>query len=91
MAKTPTSPRKATVKSSVIKLPGLAATIDDARQAAEATDKGPADATTFSDLLKRLTAVHGSFPPVYEQHFVSPFIATLQRSGMVMTWMTSLV
>lgn len=93
MAKTLTSPRKATTKSSgkaaasaaskagVIKLPGLAATIDDARQAAEATNKGPADATSFSDLLKRLTAVHGSFPPVYEQHFVSPFIATLQGLG----------
>lgn len=72
---------KAASKAALIQLPGLAATIDDARLAAEATDTGPTDPVRFSDLLQRLTAVHGSFPPVYEQHFVSPFIATLQGLG----------
>ena len=72
---------KAASKASLIQLPGLAATIDDARLAAEATDTGPADPVRFSEMLQRLTAVHGSFPPVYEQHFVSPFLATLQGLG----------
>ncbi len=81
-AKSSTAPRaKAAAKAGLIQLPGLAATIDDARLAAEATDTGPADPVRLSELLQRLTAVHGSFPPVYEQHFVSPFIGTLQGLG----------
>ncbi|MDI1349832.1 hypothetical protein [Aquabacterium sp.] len=68
-------------KAALIKLPGLAATIDDALQASDSRDTGPAEPLNFSDLLQRLTAVHGTFPPVYEQHFVSPFIATLQGLG----------
>lgn len=68
-------------KAGLLPLPGMADVIADALQAADSRDTGPADPASFSELLHRLTAVHGSFPPVYEQTFVSPFIATLQGLG----------
>lgn len=72
---------KAGSKAGTLKLPGMADVIADAMLAADSRDTGPAEPTSFSELLRRLGEVHGSFPPVYEQTFVSAFLATLQGLG----------
>jgi len=65
-----------------ISLAGLAAVIEDACVAGAAPDAGPAEPSAYGDLMKRLLAVQSKFPPVYEQHMVAPFIATLQKLGV---------
>lgn len=64
-----------------LKLAGMAAVIEDARKAAASTRKGPADPTTYGAFLKRLQAVQGKFPPLYEQSYVAPFIKTIAGLG----------
>lgn len=64
-----------------LKLAGMAAVIEDARKAAVSTNKGPADPTNYAAFVKRLQAVQGKFPPLYEQSYVTPFINTITGLG----------
>lgn len=64
-----------------LKLGGMAAVIEDARKAAASTSKGPADPTNYDAFVKRLQAVQGKFPPLYEQSYVAPFIKTIAGLG----------
>ena len=64
-----------------ISLGGMSAVIDDARRAGLSTDSGPPEPNQFDQLVSRLKAVQGKFPPVYEQGFVTPFIETVSALG----------
>jgi len=57
------------------------ACIEDARQAALDGDPGPEDPTEFHALRERLEAARSKFPPLYQQEFVDPYIAALDKLG----------
>ena len=64
--------------ASEIKFAGLPAAIEDARVAAASTDDGPKEPSHYDELVARLKAVKDRFPPVYEQGFVGPYLATVE-------------
>lgn len=64
-----------------LKLAGLKAVIEDARQAAVSGSKGPADPTNYNTFVQRLKAVQGKFPPLYEQSYVTPYIQSVTGLG----------
>ncbi len=64
-----------------LSLAGLNAVIEDARFAGASKDSGPVEPSNYKELLKRLKAVQGKFPPVYEQNFVTPYVQTVEKLG----------
>lgn len=82
MASTPKTVSKKTVKAAdPLKLAGMKAVIDDACLAAVSNSTGPVDPTNYTAFVKRLKAVQGKFPPVYEQYYVAPYIKTITNLG----------
>lgn len=64
-----------------LKLAGMKAVIDDACLAAVSNSTGPVDPLNHAAFVKRLKAVQGKFPPVYEQYYVEPYIKTITNLG----------
>jgi len=62
-------------------LSGLPACIQDAIGAAMATDPGPAEPADYADLSRRLDAARERLPPLYREHVLIPYRATLDRLG----------
>jgi len=65
-------------------LPGvthLDTCIEDVRQSALDSDRGPDDPTNFDELRGRLETARNKFPPLYRQEFVEPFVATIDQLG----------
>jgi len=59
----------------------LQACVQDAQAAGLDSDPGPEDPVQFSPLRQRLDAVRATFPPLYAQTVVNPFIQTLDELG----------
>src|SRR5690349_13183642 len=59
----------------------LADCVEDARLAALDGDRGPEEPTDFHQLRGRLEAARSSFPPLYRQEIVDPYIAAIDRLG----------
>src|SRR5207249_675517 len=57
------------------------ACIEDARQAALDSDRGPVETTDFHQLRGRLEAARTKLPPLYQQAVVTPFINKLDHLG----------
>ncbi|MDD1654852.1 MAG: hypothetical protein LUO91_03995 [Methanomicrobiales archaeon] len=62
-------------------LSNLSACIQDATGAAQATDAGPGEPAGFADLMARLEAAQERLPPLYREHVLIPYRATLERLG----------
>lgn len=75
------TPKKSDKASDPLKLAGMKAVIDDACLAAVSNSSGPIDPTNHTAFVKRLKAVQGKFPPVYEQYYVQPYIKTIVDLG----------
>jgi hypothetical protein len=59
----------------------LTACIEDTRRAALDGDDGPPSLTNFPELRGRLEAARTSFPPLYRENFVDPYVSRLDRLG----------
>lgn len=77
----PAKAAKAAKAADPLKLAGMKAVIDDARQAALSSARGPADPASYASFMQRLQAAQGKFPPLYDQKYVQPFIATVKHLG----------
>jgi len=76
------APKTSTPKpTSSVSLGGLSAVSEDARLATLATDHGPPDPTDYNSLMARLQTVEDKFPPLYQESFVGPYVATLKALG----------